>query len=95
LLRENYEAALEVSDRGRARAIAELLSRRLSPELQNRVNITPLTIQQIRNIAKEQNATIVEYSITHDIAGVTDEEADSKLFIWVIQPTGTIYFRCC
>jgi len=75
--------ALEVSERGRARAFADLLARRLSSSSE----IPPesiIKIEKIKTIAGEQNATIVEYwqSIGND-----------KLFIWVVKPTGEVTFR--
>ncbi|WP_072722381.1 tetratricopeptide repeat protein [Planktothrix tepida] len=76
-------AALEIAERSRARAFVELLARRLSPHPATQISISPPTIEQIQEIAKVQNATLVEYSIV-DV---------DKLFIWVIKPTGEIAFR--
>jgi hypothetical protein len=54
------------------------------------------SLDQIRQIAQTQNATLVQYSI------VPDQEfkfqgrqrgTDAKLWIWVVQPTGDIDFR--
>jgi tetratricopeptide (TPR) repeat protein len=61
-------AALEIAERGRARAFVELLSSRLSP---NSVETLPAkylqpTISQIQQIAKTQNSTLVQYSIIYD-----------------------------
>lgn len=75
------EAALEISERGRARAFVELLSARLTQG--NSPAVTPPTLAQIRQIAKSQNATLVEYS-------VIDQES---LYIWVVQPTGEVTLR--
>jgi len=77
------EQALEISERGRARAFVELLTARLSANSGAIPNIKPPTIEQIKQIAKAQNATFVEYSISFL----------EELFIWVIQPTGEIAFR--
>ncbi|MEG4234435.1 CHAT domain-containing protein [Microcoleus sp. Pol11C3] len=77
------EQALEISERGRARAFVELLTARLSANSDAIPNINPPTIEQIKQIAKAQNATFVEYSISFL----------EELFIWVIQPTGEIAFR--
>ncbi|MDJ1184363.1 CHAT domain-containing protein [Roseofilum casamattae] len=77
------EAALEVAERGRARAFVELLAARLSGKPSERFSAPePPTLEDIRRIAKEQQATIVEYSIVGEI-----------LYIWVIQPNGTIELR--
>ncbi|MEG4442474.1 CHAT domain-containing protein [Microcoleus sp. AT9_B5] len=77
------EQALEISEQGRARAFVELLTARLSANSGAIPNIKPPTIEQIKQIAKAQNATFVEYSISFL----------EELFIWVIQPTGEIAFR--
>lgn len=88
-------AALEIADRGRARALAELLHRRLSPNLTAQVSIAPPTIEQIKQTAREQNATLVEYSIIYDEFQVTGKQQtkESELFIWVVQPTGEVSLR--
>ncbi|HEY9638463.1 MAG TPA: CHAT domain-containing tetratricopeptide repeat protein [Coleofasciculaceae cyanobacterium] len=83
------EDALEIAERGRARAFVELLSERLSAnpaeathELPLPATIEPLTLEQIQQIAQAQNATLVEYSIIYS----------DNLFIWVIKPTHKIEF---
>jgi CHAT domain-containing protein/Tfp pilus assembly protein PilF len=75
------DKALEASERGRARAFVELLASKqsLNP---NQINIKPPNIEQIKQIAKQQDATFVEYSIN-----------ESKLYIWVVKPTGEIAFK--
>lgn len=94
------EAALEASEQGRARAFADLLARRFfgqqQPELpQNNVAQSP-TIAQIQQIAREQNATLVEYAILPNdefkFRGKQRAPA-AGLLIWVVQPTGKIIFR--
>jgi CHAT domain-containing protein/tetratricopeptide (TPR) repeat protein len=75
--------ALEIAERGRARAFVELLASRLAPSASVTTTINPPNIQQIQQIAKEQNATLVEYSTIWNGA----------LYIWVIKPTGEITFR--
>ncbi len=95
----NYEEALVISERGRARAFVERLF--LQHQLEDAVHPELLSqsvpsLEQIRRVARTQNATIVEYSI------VPDEEfkfqgrqrgPDAALWIWVVQPTGEIQFR--
>ncbi len=71
--------ALEISERGRARAFVELLASRSSQPRTTPVNLQPPSITDIQRIAKEQNATLVEYSILED-----------DLYIWVVSPTGTV-----
>jgi tetratricopeptide (TPR) repeat protein len=77
------EQALEISERSRARAFVELLGSRLSAKLDTIPDIKSPNIDRIKEIAKAQNATFVEYSISFL----------EELFIWVIQPTGEIAFR--
>lgn len=85
------EIALEIAERGRARAFLELIAQQLSPEAvaeYARVNNPPMTIADIQKVAGQQNATLVQYSIISDNFG-----ENSALFIWVVQPTGNITFR--
>jgi CHAT domain-containing protein/tetratricopeptide (TPR) repeat protein len=77
------EQALEISERSRARAFVDLLTARLSANSDSIPDIKPPNIDRIKEIAKAQNATFVEYSISFL----------EELFIWVIQPTGEIAFR--
>lgn len=85
--------ALEIAERGRARAFVELLASKVSPN--NQLNITPPNIKQIQQIAQQQKATLVQYSIIYDPLKpqVKEEWRQSKLFIWVIKPTGEVAFR--
>ncbi len=91
----NPNAALEISERGRARAFVDLLTERLSSGSTNPVIASSPNQDQIRQIAKAQNATLVQYSIIYDgfqIQGKR-EMRESALYIWIIQPTGEIAFR--
>jgi tetratricopeptide (TPR) repeat protein len=83
IAQDNLKAALEIAERGRARAFVELLASRLSTNPDVIPDIDPSNIEQIQQIASVQNATLVEYSI------VSNEE----LYIWVIEPTGQVTFR--
>ena len=87
------QEALEIAERGRARAFVELLASRLASEQPNQPTITPPTIEQIKQIAKAQNATLVEYSISYDEVPTQGKLLPSNLYIWVIKPTGEIAFR--
>lgn len=89
------ESALEIAERGRARAFVELLARRLSSNSTAQPPITPPTIEQIKQIAKTQNATLVEYSIIQENFKVqnTLRTHESELYIWVVKPTGEVAFR--
>ncbi|MGG6270059.1 CHAT domain-containing protein [Leptolyngbya sp. AN03gr2] len=79
-------AALEVAERGRTRALVELLATRLAGnpnEVQTIQRLSqPPTIAQIQRVAKQQNATLVEYSVL-----------GKELYIWLVRPTGQIQFR--
>jgi len=79
-------AALEVSERGRTRAFVELLATRLagnsiSSQTLQRLS-QPLSLAQIQQVARQQNATLVEYSVV-----------GGELYIWLVRPTGQIEFR--
>ncbi|KST63861.1 CHAT domain-containing tetratricopeptide repeat protein [Mastigocoleus testarum] len=87
-------AALEISERGRGRAFVELLASRLSTNPQEQ-SPKPPNITEIKQIAKQQNSTLVQYSIIYDefkIAG-KPKTKESQLYIWVIKPTGEVTFR--
>ncbi len=77
-------SALEIAERGRARAFVELLEKRLSTRGQQMTfTAPPPSITQIQRIAQSHNATVVEYSLVFE----------QELYIWVIRPSGEIIFR--
>jgi CHAT domain-containing protein/Tfp pilus assembly protein PilF len=101
IAQDRFDEALEVAEQGRTRAFVELLAKRLTPNPTQESPITPPTIEQIKKIAQEQNATLVNYSIIHDpsqflmpvkIKGKGQNSA-SELFIWVVKPKGEVAFR--
>lgn len=78
--------ALEVSEEARARTFVELLAARTTdrPLGKDLKDLPPAPkLDAIRQIAKTQNATLVQYSIVDD----------NLLYTWVIKPTGEISFR--
>jgi CHAT domain-containing protein len=93
--RNKTKDALEIAERGRNRALVELLIQRLSPELAGKVTTTLPSLQQIQQIAKEQNSTLVEYSIIYDDFEIQGKKQtqESKLFVWIINPSGKITFH--
>lgn len=96
LIAENKtDAALEIAERGRARAFVELLNKRISPtdSLANK-QFNP-SIAEIKQTAKAQNATLVQYSIIYDAFKVEGKQQthESELYIWVVKPTGEVTFR--
>ncbi|HAJ64683.1 MAG TPA: hypothetical protein DCP31_40140, partial [Cyanobacteria bacterium UBA8543] len=89
------EQALVIAERSRARALVELLDSKLSEKPNNQTNIKPPILTEIKQIASQQNATLVQYSIVNEpfkVAG-KQEWQQSKLYIWVIKPTGEIAFE--
>ncbi|MGB3518202.1 MAG: CHAT domain-containing tetratricopeptide repeat protein [Elainellaceae cyanobacterium] len=90
--------ALVASEEGRARAFIDLLSQRntspplASSQLSPILNTDP-SLDQIRRIARERDATIVQYSIISDpdfrFQG-RQRGPNAELWIWVVQPDGTI-----
>ncbi|MEA5477632.1 CHAT domain-containing tetratricopeptide repeat protein [Pseudanabaena galeata UHCC 0370] len=102
------ESALEIAERGRARAFAELLTRRLGSQQietnpkfsrefpQSEASLENLDVTDIRRIAKQQNAVMVEYSLIADPTFIGQGKLKGeyiKLYIWVVQPSGEIAFR--
>ncbi|WP_424094654.1 CHAT domain-containing protein [Moorena producens] len=75
----NPKQALEISEGGRNRALIDLLAAQLS-EIPQKTKAP--TLKDIQEIAKQQQATLVEYSIV-----------DDQIYSWVIAPTGEITFR--
>lgn len=96
------DIALEVAERGRARSFVELLARKLATEEAPVKAVQPAPIAtkapnlaNIKRIAQAQNATLVEYSVIRnnfEVAG-RRQLKESKLHIWVVQPTGAVAFR--
>lgn len=90
IAQNQIEKALEVSESSRARAFVDLLASK------NEVNLTKApTIQQVQQIAKSQNATLVQYSIINDFFQVNKQPSlkESYLYIWVVKPNGEVIFR--
>ena len=92
------QTALLTTERSRARAFVELLATR-SINTSNNTNNYKInsnsdadapTIDQIKRVAKSQNATIVTYAIVNQIDNTSRE---SELHTWVIQPNGEIQFK--
>jgi len=69
-------AALEIAERGRTRALIELLLKSLSPAQQESAIADYPKLAEIKQIAVQQKATLVEYSLV----------SESLLYIWVIRP---------
>ncbi|MDX2096660.1 MAG: CHAT domain-containing protein [Leptolyngbyaceae cyanobacterium bins.59] len=96
LAQKQPEAALEVSERGRARAFVELLARRLDTGRNpvNQAATPPITLSAIQQVARDHQATIVEYAILKDDLKLQKREATAtQLLIWVVRPTGEVTMR--
>ena len=95
----DVNAALEMAERGRARAFMHLLAQRqISPDQKDSLDqiATPPTITDIRHIAKATHATLVEYTLVPDdefkVQGKQRGRVE-EIFIWVVTPDGDIHFR--
>ncbi|MBD1902654.1 tetratricopeptide repeat protein [Trichocoleus sp. DQ-A3] len=90
-----FDKALLISERSRGRALVNLLDSKLSQNPSNQPNITPPSLQEIKQIAQKQNATLVQYSILYDPFKFQGKEEwqQSKIYIWVIKSTGKIAFK--
>ncbi|AKG20929.1 CHAT domain-containing protein [Calothrix sp. 336/3] len=94
IAQNKIDTALEISERGRGRAFVELLNSRLSNK-SNTPSLQPPTIAEIKQIAKSQNTTLVEYSLILDEFKFQGKQGwkESELYIWVVKPTGEVTFR--
>ena len=73
--------ALEISEQGRTRALVEILFRRINNKPSEEIIPPTPNLAEIQQIAQQQNATLVEYSVT-----------PNEIYIWVIPPQGKIQF---
>lgn len=91
---QKYPEALEAAEQGRARAFLALLSGKLSRTDQQYAE-PKVTFQQLQQIARSQNITIISYSLIIPKTIISDKTSrgNSQLYAWVISPTGKISFR--
>ncbi len=82
----NSDQALIITERARARALVDLLSQRKQTEKTAPKDTAAITLSSIKATAKDQNATIVTYAVSHQLG-------NPELYTWVIQPDGTIHFK--
>ena len=74
------DAALEVSERGRAQALVDLLAHRgIAPQ-----RAPTLSIDAIRALARTRRETLVEFSFVPE---------DKAIYTWVVRPDGAVHFR--
>lgn len=81
IAQKRVEPALEIAEQGRARAFVELLAQRQSNITQPQIK--PISLAEMMQVAKTENATLVEYSNLYN----------EQLGIWVISPAGKVSFR--
>ncbi|PZO57844.1 MAG: hypothetical protein DCF15_06185 [Phormidesmis priestleyi] len=101
---DKFEAALVAAERGRARALAALLSQQESIRSLDIAAGSSPDITGIQRIAQQTESTLVTYSIIRDVDQNYDwnrffsgygvgYEFNYSLYIWVTSPNGTIAFR--
>ncbi|MDJ0579478.1 CHAT domain-containing tetratricopeptide repeat protein [Crocosphaera sp.] len=82
----NYTDALAFAEYGRTRTLSYYISRNTE---------SSISIDEIKDIAKEQNATLIKYftptSIDFGYAAIP-QEYEPKVYIWVVKPTGEVHF---
>lgn len=92
-----YDEALEASEHGRLRAFIDLKNKSsISNNTLFSINRTPLPrLKSLQDVAKKQNATLVEYAYVADEEYVARGKSYGdfiKLYIWVVHPSGEIDF---
>jgi CHAT domain-containing protein/tetratricopeptide (TPR) repeat protein len=99
------DAALEIAERSRARAFVELLAQRLTTEIDKKptgqrsqpsnASSSSPSLAAIKQIAKDQQATLVQYSIIYSEVASEGRQRpkEDALYIWVIKPSGDITFH--
>ncbi|MEM6252315.1 MAG: CHAT domain-containing tetratricopeptide repeat protein [Cyanobacteria bacterium P01_D01_bin.156] len=83
------EVALQISEQGRARAFSTLIAEQQSVS-------EDFSLEKFKAIARNQNVTLVEYSIIpkNEVVHQGKEKGEAgELYIWVVTPTGDIKFH--
>ncbi|KAM3091960.1 CHAT domain-containing protein [Phormidesmis sp. 146-12] len=95
-----FDQALESSEQGRARAFARLLSIRNQANSVNaqhaKTIVDTIDIPTIQQLAKQENVTLVEYSLipTDEFRFRGNQNSPSEaVLIYVVQPTGKVTLR--
>lgn len=85
------DLALEWAERGRARSLVEVLMQQAARQR----DTAPLSVGQIRQVAKQLNATIVTYAILSTTPKIIGDEFENDPIVamWAVQPNGTITFK--
>lgn len=86
--------ALEIAERGRAQALAQLMAERLTSGASP---AEPPHLAELQRIAREEKATLVEYTVLVDplmmMSGSGPGVKEFRLLIWVISPDGEVAVR--
>ncbi|NEQ54386.1 MAG: CHAT domain-containing protein [Leptolyngbya sp. SIO3F4] len=90
----NISKALEVAEQGRARALSDLLAQQItsSPSAVPALDTT-IDLATIQALARQLNATLVEYSLVDSGFPYTANARRKRLYIWVVSPDGTVQFK--
>ncbi|MEM8641178.1 MAG: CHAT domain-containing protein [Cyanobacteria bacterium P01_G01_bin.54] len=90
----NTNEALVAAEASRGQALVEQLVQQYNPA-HRRDAAPPLSLDEIRHTAREQNTTLVLYSLVGDEVRVlgTEANAPNELYTWVVQPNGRIQFH--
>jgi CHAT domain-containing protein/Tfp pilus assembly protein PilF len=87
LIKQNkIEEALTIAEAGRAKTFAQELGNKINKPIDNQT----FNLNQIKQIAQQKNATLIEYSVIYDQN--QELEKDVQIFIWLIKPNGEINF---
>ena len=97
--KQQFESALVEAERGRGQLQAEAMRRKFGAQV-GEVS-APLTLDTIRQLAAKQNVTFVEYALVHTLDTYSRQlvhrdhplRNPTKLYIWVVQPSGKITFE--
>ena len=84
---DKFSEALEIAERGRTRSLVQVILSRGNQSLEDQTGKELIDFDEILKVSKDQNITLVEYSL------VETPIADPLLYIWVVQPTGDLYFK--
>ncbi|MBW4493034.1 MAG: CHAT domain-containing protein [Oscillatoria princeps RMCB-10] len=87
--------ALEIAERGRARAFVELLAKRAGGQTSEIATVASPNIERIKEIARAHNSTLVAYSIIKNPFEIEGrrQKLESDIYIWVVKPAGEVAFR--
>jgi CHAT domain-containing protein/cytochrome c-type biogenesis protein CcmH/NrfG len=99
-----FETALEVAERGRARAFAGQLIKRIAsrnlsaPNNSESKPFQPLPLAAMQDLAAQDNRTFVVYSIVKEFPAKNKQQSltsasSASLYIWVLRPNRQINFR--